>query len=130
MAQIEWRQEYSIGNASVDQEHESLIAQINQLYEQLSLPMDIVAVEAMLADIQTDISTHFALEELLMEQAGFAEFEAHKQDHEQLLDQIHDLIFHFSEDPENGKKMLINGLSDWFSHHFRGFDARLHNQLG
>ena len=130
MAQIEWREEYSVGNAAVDQEHELLIAQINQLYEQLSQPMDPVAIETMLSDIQSDISTHFALEELLMQEVGFPEYEMHKQDHERLLDQIHDLIFHFSEDPESGKELLINRLSDWFSNHFRGFDARMHNQLG
>lgn len=130
MAQIEWRQEYSVGIEEVDREHESLIEQINQLYEQLSLPMDTIAIETMLSDIQTDISTHFALEELLMQEAGFSEYEAHKQDHERLLDQIHDLVFHFSEDPESGKELLINRLSDWFSQHFRGFDARLHKLLG
>ena len=130
MAQIEWKDEYSIGNASVDQEHELLITQINKLYEQLSLPLDTETIESMLADIQADISTHFALEELLMQEAGFAEFEDHKQDHERLLDQIDDMIFHFTEDPESGKELLINRLSNWFSHHFKGFDTRLHNQLG
>jgi hemerythrin-like metal-binding protein len=84
----------------------------------------------MLADIQTDISTHFALEELLMQEAGFDEYENHRQDHERLLDQIHDMIFHFAEDPESGKELLLKRLSDWFSHHFRSYDARLHEQLG
>ena len=130
MAQIEWKDEYSIGDASVDQEHELLITQINKLYEQLSLPLDTETIESMLADIQADISTHFALEELLMQEAEFAEFEEHKQDHERLLDQIDDMTFHFTEDPESGKELLINRLSDWFSHHFKGFDTRLHNQLG
>lgn len=130
MAQLEWREEYSVGNAAVDQEHEALIAQINQIYDQLSLPMDTITIETMLSDIQTDISTHFALEELLMQEAGFSEYEAHKQDHERLLDQIHDMMFHFSEDPDSGKELLLNRLSDWFSQHFRGFDARLHDQLG
>jgi hemerythrin len=130
MTQIVWREEYSIGNAAIDQEHESLIAQINQIYEKLGLPLDMATIEAMLADLQDDISTHFALEELLMQEAGFAEYEAHKQDHERLLDQIHDLTFQFSEDAESGREMLIERLSDWFSHHFRGFDARLHKQLG
>ena len=130
MAQIEWKDEYSIGIASVDREHESLITQINKLYEQLELPLDTETIESMLADIQVDISTHFALEELLMQEAGFAEFEDHKQDHERLLDQIDDMIFHFTEDPESGRELLINRLSDWFSHHFKGFDTRLHNQLG
>ena len=130
MAQIEWTAEYSIGIAEVDQEHESLIAQINKLYDQLNLPLDIDTIESMLADIQDDISTHFALEELLMQESGYAEYEAHRQDHERLLDEIHDLVFHFGEDPENGRILLGNRLSDWFSQHFKGFDARLHNQLG
>jgi len=129
MAQIEWTQEYSIGHAAVDQEHESLIAQINQLYNQLNQPFNIETIETMLADLQDNISTHFALEELLMQEAGYAEYEAHRQDHERLLDEIHDLKFHFEEDPESGKEILTNRLSDWFSQHFRGFDARLHNQL-
>lgn len=130
MAQIEWKEEFSVGNASIDQEHELLITQINSLYEQLNLPLDTHTIESMLADIQADISTHFALEELLMQEAGFPEFEDHKQDHERLLDQIDDMVFHFAEDPESGKALLTNRLSDWFSTHFKGFDARLHDQLG
>ena len=130
MAQIEWTPAFSIGNAAIDQEHELLIGQINRLYNQLSLPMDSMAIEAMLSDIQADISAHFALEELLMQEAGFEEFEIHKKDHERLLDQIQDMIFHFTEDPVQGKELLANRMSDWFSHHFKGFDARLHNQLG
>ena len=130
MAQIEWTQEFSIGNATIDQEHELLIAQINRLCEELNLPMDSSTIESMLADIQTDISTHFAVEELLMQEANYAEFEDHKQDHERLLDQIQDMIFHFAEDPDSGRELLANRLSDWFSQHFKGFDARLHNQLG
>ena len=97
MAQIEWGKEFSVGNAAIDQEHESLIDQINQVYEQLDPPVDGELIETMLADLQDEISTHFALEELLMQEAGFAEYEAHKQAHERLLDQIHDMIFHFTE---------------------------------
>ncbi|MGB7451944.1 MAG: bacteriohemerythrin [Lysobacterales bacterium] len=130
MAQIEWTQEFSVGNAKIDQEHESLIAQINHLYEELNQPLDTSTIESMLTDIQTDISAHFALEELLMQEANYAEFEDHKRDHERLLDQIQDMIFHFAEDPDSGRELLANRLSDWFSHHFKGFDARLHNQLG
>ena len=130
MAMLEWKQEYSVGNAAIDHEHKHMIEQINQLYEQLVNPMDTVAVEAMLGDIQADISAHFALEELLMREAGYAEYEGHKEDHEDLLDQIHDLMFSFAEDPDGGKELLMNKLSDWFGHHFASFDARLHRQLG
>ena len=130
MAQIEWRQEFSIGIASIDQEHESLIAQINQLYELLGQPLDTVTIEAMLDDLEADISSHFALEELLMQEAGFSEYDDHKKDHEQLLDQIHDLKFHFVEDADTGRELLVNGLSDWFGNHFKTYDVRLHKLLG
>jgi len=130
MTQIEWIEDFSVGNASIDQEHQALIVQINHLYEQISLPVYTEKIESMLDELQSDFSAHFALEELLMQEAGFAEFEAHREDHERLLDQIHDLIFHFNEDPDRGKELLISWLSNWFSQHFRGFDARLHSQLG
>ena len=129
MALIEWRQEYSVGNAAIDHEHEHLIEQINQLYEQLGHPLDAVTIEAMLGDIQADISAHFALEELLMREAGYAEYADHKEDHEDLLDQIHDMIFNFTDDPDTGRELLMNQMSDWFSRHFASFDARLHRQL-
>jgi len=129
MAQIEWKDEFSLGNDAVDEEHKQLIGQINQLYGQFAMPMDALTIESLLAELQADISAHFALEELLMEQSGFAEFEAHRRDHERLLDEINDLIFQFEEDPEAGRKLLKSTLSDWFGVHFNGFDARLHGQL-
>lgn len=130
MAQIEWNDEFSVGNTAVDQEHEHLIEQINQLYYELNHSADSSTIEGILGDLQADISAHFALEELLMQEANFSEFEEHKEDHQRLLDQIHDMIFSFHEDPESGRELLINKLSDWFSHHFTSFDARLHERLG
>ena len=129
MSLLEWRNEYAVGNDAVDHDHRNLIDKINAIYGSLGLQMDILKVEAMLSDLQADISEHFALEELLMHQAGFVEYETHKQDHESLLDQINDLIFSFSEDPHAGRELLTSQLSDWFGRHFTTFDARLHNQL-
>ena len=130
MTQIEWTEEFSVGHAAIDLEHEALITQVNHIHNQLRLPMDSTAIEALLADLQDDISAHFALEELLMQEAGYGEYAAHKQDHDQLLDEIQDMIFLFSEDSKMGKELLMDRLSDWFSNHFKGFDARLHDQLG
>jgi hemerythrin len=100
------------------------------LYEQLSEPVDAESVEAVLGEIHADISAHFALEERLMREADYVEYEDHKEDHEELLDQILELMDGFFEDPEAGQKLLKTQLSDWFGHHFASFDARLHKQLG
>lgn len=130
MALLEWKPEFSVGNASIDHEHEHMIQQINALCEQLAEPVDSEVIEAVLGEIQADISAHFALEELLMRQANYVEYEDHKEDHEDLLDQIHDLRESFLEDQEAGRKLLETQLTDWFGRHFASFDARLHRQLG
>lgn len=130
MALLEWKPEYSVGNASIDHEHEHMIQQINVLYEKLAEPVDADNVETVLGEIHADISAHFALEERLMREARYQEYENHKEDHEDLLDQIHDLMDGFYEDPEAGQRLLKTRLSDWFGRHFSTFDARLHKQLG
>ena len=130
MAKLEWKQEYSTGIASVDNEHKKLIEQINRLYEQLDNTFDVLTIEAMLGEIQVDISAHFALEELLMHEAGYPDYRNHKEDHENLLDQINDIIFCFAANSHACGELLRKNLSDWFSHHFVNFDIPLHGQLG
>jgi hemerythrin len=130
MALLEWKPEYSVGNISIDHEHEHMIQQINTLYEQLLEPVNAGNVEAVLGEIHADISAHFALEERLMRKADYVEYADHKEDHEDLLDQIHDLIDSFVDDPQAGQKLLKTQLSGWFGRHFSSFDARLHKQLG
>jgi len=130
MALLEWKPEFSVGNTSIDHEHEHMIQAINDLYEQLAEPVDAESVEAVLGEIHADISAHFALEERLMREADYVEYVDHKEDHEDLLDQILELMDGFFEDPEAGQKLLKSQLSDWFGRHFASFDARLHRQLG
>jgi len=129
MALLEWKPEYSVGNASIDHEHEHMIEQINRLYEKLSEPVDAGTVEAVLGEIHADISAHFALEERLMREAAYSEYEDHKDDHEELLDQIHALMDSFYQNPQAGQKLLKSRLSNWFGRHFSSFDARLHRHL-
>ena len=130
MSLLEWKPEYSVGNSAIDHEHECMINQINALYATLSEPLDAEAVEAVLGEMHADISAHFALEERLMRKAKYIEYTEHKEDHEDLLDQIHDLIDGFYQDPESGQKLLKSQLSNWFGRHFSSFDARLHKHLG
>ena len=130
MALLEWRPEFSVGEDSIDHEHEQMILAINTLYEQLAEPVNAENVEAVLGEIHADISAHFALEERLMREAGYHEYEDHKDDHEELLDQILDLMDNFFDNPEAGRKLLKDQLSGWFGRHFASFDARLHRQLG
>ncbi len=129
MSLLEWKSEFSVGVESMDFEHRKMIAMINEIYDEMKERRDADSVEQFLGDIHAAISAHFALEERMMREAGYAEFEAHKEDHEELLDQIRDMMDAFRLDPDNGFDLLRSDLAAWFEAHFASFDARLHGQL-
>lgn len=130
MPLLNWKPEYSVGIESVDHEHREMIAQINGVYTALSEGSGAEDVEHRLGEIHATIAAHFALEEQQMRRAEYPEYEAHKNDHEELLDQIRDLMDDFTDNPQACRERLKRTLGSWFSNHFAGFDARLHKQLG
>ena len=129
MSLLQWKPEYSVGIQSMDDEHREMIELINATYEKLKSNSDADQVEEYLGEILSTISMHFALEERIMRNAGYGEYQAHKDDHEILLDRLRDLMDDYFDDPDAGANTLEQSLSDWFAGHFSTFDSRLHGQL-
>jgi len=129
MTLLTWKSEYSVGIEAVDLEHREMIELINELYDEMSDKKNPESIEHFLGDIHATISAHFALEERVMQRSNYSEYEDHKDDHEELLDQIRDLMDSFDSDPDSGLSLLQERLSDWFGSHFSTFDARLHGEL-
>ena len=129
MTLLTWQPEFSVGVEAVDFEHREMIDLINRLYEEMEGKKDADSIERFLGDIHATISAHFALEERMMRRANYPEYEAHKNDHEDLLDQVRDLMDIFVASPAKGVLLLQKQMSVWFESHFSTFDARLHGQL-
>lgn len=130
MKYLQWSEKFSVGVDSVDYEHQNLMDMINMIYAELEDRRDVAEITNTISDVHAEISAHFALEERIMRQAGYEEFDAHKNDHEDLLDQIRAMMDAIENDPEPALDTLSDQLADWFSHHFATFDARLHSKLG
>lgn len=129
MKLLDWKPSYSLGIPEVDYEHRELIREINQAYAHIEEQSGPDAIEASLEEIYARIAAHFALEERHMRKLGYAELDAHKEDHEELLDEIRELMDDYARDPEAGRLKLQQRLADWFRVHFSTFDARLHETL-
>ena len=130
MGLLTWKPEYSVGIESMDVEHRELIDLINTVYTKLGASPSVEDIEDCLEEILSGISLHFALEERIMRDNAYAEYDDHKENHEDLLDEIRDLMDQFAADPKEGARLLEDRLSGWFTSHFGTFDARLHGQLG
>jgi hemerythrin len=130
MALLKWKDSYALGVPSVDHEHRELIGMINAVYGHMADEPDAEVIESCLEDIYAGIASHFALEERHMREAAYAEYQAHKDQHEDLLDQLVEMVDEFIDHPESGPASLEKNLADWFGNHFATFDARLHHSLG
>lgn len=126
MPLIEWRNRFKTGNEDLDFEHRKLLDMINDLYDKECAHASKDTISDCFGCLYGRISAHFALEETLMKRKGFALYEAHKQDHEQLLEDIRDMMERYESGAyENHEAEMAAHLKNWFSRHFQGPDARL-----
>ena len=127
MSLIEWREEFSVGVPSVDLEHRDLINLINDLHGLLGEGATQEQVVTALGEIYAQISAHFALEEKFMRDVRYDGLDEHKEAHEELLDELRDIMDRVEDDGSFEEERLSRELERWFTEHFRTQDARLHS---
>ena len=123
---LAWKSEYALGIPDVDHEHRELFDLINDLHSSLFDPESETTVMDFLGELFSKISSHFALEEKLMRDGRYADFPAHKSDHERLLDEIRDLMDDYEDGGHVDLDRFAVELERWFSVHFSTHDAALH----
>jgi len=129
MALIEWRESFRVGVPAVDAEHRELIELINETYAQVRARESGPTILDFLGEIYAKIAAHFALEERLMREQNYDQYEDHKADHERLLDDIRDIMDDYEDGILVSEEDLSRRLEHWFTEHFRSKDARLHKFL-
>lgn len=129
MSLITWRDEFSVGVASVDHEHREMIELINELDHGMQDAAAHEEVVRALGEIYARIAAHFALEEKIMRDANYDHFGPHKADHEALLDTLADVMDAIENEGRYDERSLSAKMEHWFSEHFRTHDARLHRRL-
>jgi hemerythrin len=129
MTLIEWKDEFSVGVASVDLEHRDLIDLINDLHGMMGKDASQDQVVSALGEIYAQISAHFALEEKLMRDTEYESLADHKEDHESLLDELRDIMDRVEDDGSYDEARLSGELNTWFTEHFRTHDAKLHQHF-
>jgi hemerythrin-like metal-binding protein len=127
---IEWKDEFETGVPDVDHEHKEIISLINELHDAMSGEDASITVLDFLGEIHVHIAAHFALEEKVMREQRYDQYQDHKQDHERLLDEISDIMDAYEENEFYNDEEFAATIGNWFSEHFRTRDARLHRHLG
>ena len=121
---IDWKDEYSVGIESIDQQHKKLISLINMLQTTVDYSTGEEFERECLAAVVDYTKTHFVYEEGLMSKYGYPDFEAHKAQHQKMIDKVDDLVAEYEERPANVMKEALDFLKQWLIRHINGTDKQ------
>jgi hemerythrin len=78
---FEWTPDISVNNATIDTQHQELLAHINTLLAIVSGVESEETLEETIAFLDRYIAEHFLYEEAYMEESSYPDIEAHKKIH-------------------------------------------------
>jgi len=120
MALIEWTSDLDTGIQVIDNQHQRIVEYINKLdHAQSHHSRDEVA--EVLDELVDYTLSHFAFEESLMEDAGYAFVNAHKKVHQLFVKRVGD----YQQRCKLGEQIeeeLINTLRAWLINHIKNDD--------
>ena len=120
MALIEWTEDLNTGIRVIDNQHQRIVEYINKLghaQEHHSRK----EVSEVLDELVDYTLSHFAFEESLMEESGYAYINAHKKVHQLFVKRVADYQQRFKMDEDIAEE-LINTLRAWLINHIKNDD--------
>ena len=117
-----WKDEYSVGINSIDQQHKKLIHMINQLQTAVKYSTGEEFEREALNELVDYTKTHFTYEEGMMEQNGYPDFEAHKAQHVKMIKKVEEVLAEYEKDSDTAMENALGYLSEWLINHINGTD--------
>jgi len=118
---IEWNDSYSTGIALMDQHHKRLIALINRLYTGVFACEDIdeerALTNSILVQLEDYAEYHFTVEEQLMNEYHFPEYNDHLAEHDSFREKITSLASRLSAGEAALSFTTFEFLRDWLTVH-------------
>lgn len=118
---ITWTPDLDTGIDVIDQQHRRIVDYINGL-EQANARGDRAAIGATLDDLVDYTISHFAFEESLQEEAGYAYSKPHKKVHELFVRRVNEYVERHRLGDDVGAE-LDKLLSTWLVNHIKRDDA-------
>ena len=121
MAHLEWSSTLDTGVDIIDEQHKRIVNYINQLYDAKESG-DTSGVGGVIDELVDYTISHFAFEESLMEQAGYAFLEPHKKVHELFTKKVNQFVTRY-KDGEDVLDDVLNMLQRWLINHIKNEDG-------
>jgi len=132
MKSFQWGANYLTGILTVDEQHEELVALINQMGDQLSQGgVAFSEINTTFIALESYAKHHFTEEEEMMRQIGIDKrhINNHIQAHQYYLDEITSLHSESSSDTPDSIEYLLDFLIHWLAYHILITDKNMARQI-
>lgn len=120
MKQILWQDAFDTGIRVIDDDHKMLFSIVNNLIDEVHQGREGCErqIESLLDALSDYVDSHFAREELFLEQYGYPELNAHRDSHDDLRREIEGIAADYKEDAERiDLRKVCAFLALWLSDH-------------
>lgn len=124
MAFMQWSENMSVENLTIDQQHQQLITMVNAVYDAMHSGKGEHIVAETVAQLAQYTRTHFAHEERYMQQIGYPELGQHQQIHRNLIARVKDIQDTLASGRHFSSVTLGNFLKDWLTKHIMNHDQK------
>ncbi|MCP5159998.1 MAG: hemerythrin family protein [Gammaproteobacteria bacterium] len=121
---IEWSNTLSVGIEEIDAQHKVLVDLLNQVHEAIQQRQGVEATNKIVERLSEYTRIHFAVEESLMRILHYPEYERHKEEHDQLIEQLNGLRAKLEEGKGSISFELAHFLKVWLTKHIMEGDKR------
>jgi len=126
---VEWKDDYSVGIDSIDQQHKKLLNLINQLQTAVDYSTGEQFEREALDELVDYTKTHFSYEEGLMRDNDYPDFEPHKAQHEKMFAKVEEVLAEYEQDQDTAMANAAEYLKDWLINHINGTDKEYSSYL-
>ena len=130
--QVQWREEYSVGIAHIDDDHKKLISLLNNFSIAYDYAMSESFEKEALNELISYTKYHFEREEKMMEDNDYPDLVAHKAQHKVMIEQVEKFVQLYNDKGHDALEEIASFLSDWLINHINGTDKQysehLHNK--
>jgi hemerythrin len=126
---FKWSQEYSVNIPTIDEQHQELVNMLNRLFIAVSKREGNKVIAGILDSLMDYTQTHFTLEERLMKEANYQDFEHHKLEHKKLIEQLEHLSKKYMIEDKPIYFEMLDFLRNWLKQHILGCDTKYSSAL-
>jgi hemerythrin-like metal-binding protein len=125
MSLIRWTDALSVGIPSIDNQHEQLVSQLNQLQDGMFAGKEKSALGGILQGLIEHTIAHFKYEEELFARTDYPDAIAHKEEHDKLVQDILDVRKKYETVGASVLTIpLMNFLKNWLTAHIKDADMK------